>query len=65
MKLSDYVYMIYDKQEVCIAQFDNRKQVAEYFNMDKECISSAISKGNLIKHKYLVKRVLIGGKLDG
>lgn len=56
---SDFVYMIYDfkDSEVCIAQFDNKQEAANYLNIDKECLSSAISKENLIKRKYLIKRV--------
>lgn len=53
------VYMIYDTKsdDVSIAQFDNLNQVAEYFEMTVNTVSSGISKSHLFKWRYRIERV--------
>ncbi len=51
--------MIYDlkNSESCVAQFDTRKEIAEYFNTTTNYIGSAISRNRKVKGRYLIERV--------
>lgn len=53
------MYVIYDAKyyEQVVAIFDKREEVSKYLNMDKDCVSSAISKGNKIHGRYIVNRI--------
>ncbi len=59
MKQSDYVYMIYDTRQadICVAQFDTCKEVADYFNTTVESIHSTVSRLDLRKKRYRIERV--------
>ena len=59
MKHSDHVYMIYDtkQSDVCVAQFDNIKGVANYFNKTNGFIRSTICKKKSVKNRYIIERV--------
>ena len=53
------LYAVYDTKyyEQCIGIFDNVKQIADYFNMSKHSVLSAITRKNKIKYRYLVERI--------
>ena len=44
------------EKEICIGVFDTRQEVTEFLGIsNKEVVSSAISKGNKLKSRYIVK----------
>lgn len=59
METKDLVYGIYDMKnnEQCIGIFSNVTSVALYLNKKRELVSSAITRENWIKARYLVKRI--------
>lgn len=58
MNINNRFYSIYDmkENEICIGVFDTRQEVTDYLEIsNKEVLSSAISKGNKVKSRYIVK----------
>lgn len=57
--MKNKVYMIYDTKnnECCVAQFDTRKEVAEYFKTSANYIGSAMSRNHKVEGRYLIERV--------
>lgn len=58
MNLNSRFYSIYDmkENEICIGVFDTRQEVTDFLGItNKEVVSSAISKGNKLKSRYIVK----------
>lgn len=53
------MYAIYDlkENEQCIAVFDTRKEVAEYFNTTANCVETAITKKHKREWRYLIKKI--------
>lgn len=53
------MYAIYDlkENEECIAVFDTRKEVAEYFNTTANCVGTAITRKHKRKWRYLIKKI--------
>lgn len=52
------MYFVYDvkNKELCIGVFDFLQDVVDYLKIkNKNVLSSAISKGNKLKSRYLVK----------
>ena len=56
------VYMVYDTRDsdICVGQFDNAQEVADYLGKTKASLHSGICKGNKVKHRYRVEIVEIG-----
>ena len=53
------MYAIYDlkENEECIAVFDTRKEVADYFNTTANCVGTAITRKHKRKWRYLIKKI--------
>ena len=52
------MYAIYDlKENECIAVFDTRKEVAEYFNTTANCVGTAITRKHKRKWRYLIQKI--------
>ena len=53
------MYAIYDMKdhEQCIAVFDTRKQVAEYFKTTANCIGTTITRKHKRKGRYLIDKL--------
>lgn len=53
------MYGIYDMKdkEQCVAIFENRKEVAKYFNTTENCIGTAITKKYKRKHRFLIEKI--------
>ncbi len=53
------MYGIYDikENEQCVGIFLAIKDIAKFFNTSSQSISSTICRGELRKHRYLIKRI--------
>ena len=56
------MYAIYDTKnnEQCVAVFDTRKEVANYFNTTANCIGTAITRKHKRKRRYLIEKLKEG-----
>lgn len=53
------MYAIYDvkNDEQCVAIFNYRKEVAEYFNTTVNCIGTAITRKHKRKGRFLIQKI--------
>jgi hypothetical protein len=60
------VYMVYDTKDsdICVGQFDNAQEVADYFNRTKNSVHSSICQKVKFKGRYRVEIVDIGGQAN-
>jgi hypothetical protein len=58
------VYMVYDTKDsdICIGQFDNAQETANYLGRTKGSIHSGICRKMKVKGRYRVEIVDIGGQ---
>ncbi len=53
------MYAIYDikNNEQCMGIFNNREEIARYFNTTANCIGSTITRKHKRKHRYLITKI--------